>query len=119
MEDIINVVGIDTFVALAVYVGTIIRAGKGEKVDVLHGLISSFAPFFVVMCIIYIVEYALSWFGIVPPAKPLGALGGLFGYLSNSWLIGLSKDGKQIEEGGAAASVVTFIKSVLTLKKQP
>lgn len=118
MDEFIEYIGRDTFFAVVVYIGVTCRSGKGEKVNVVHGLFASFVPFFPIMCLLIIFEYLTSLVGLVIPAKPLGAIGGIFGFLSNSWIIGLDKDGKYIEEHGAVKGIQNLVKEMLTFKKQ-
>lgn len=117
MDAVIDFVGRDTFILLAVFIGANIRAGKPEKVPVMDGLILAFTPFFVVLCLLFIFEWLLSGFGLEVPAKVMGATGGIFGFLGNSWLIGLAKNGKVIEEGGALEALANLTKSTVNFKK--
>ena len=122
MEAIINAViqflGRDTFVSVVLFVAVNIRAGKPEKIPIVQGFSLSFTPFFIVLCILYIFEYALSLFGLAMPTKIVASVGGLFGFLGNSWLIGLAKNGKLIEEGGALESIAALVKAVVNFFKK-
>lgn len=117
MDKLIDFLGRDTFIIAVLFIAVNIRAGKPEKVPAIDGLISAFTPFFVVICILYLVEWGFSWFGLIIPALPLAAMGGLGGYLGNSWVLGLQKDGKGIEEKGALSAMGSLIKSVTNFKK--
>ena len=118
MEQIIEFLGRDTFVILILFVAVNIRAGKPEKIPVVQGLVMAFTPFFVVLCLLYLFEWGLGLFGLVIPARALGAMGGVGGYLGNSWLIGLAKNGKRIEEEGAVESLTSFTKAVINFSKK-
>lgn len=117
MNAVIDFLGRDTFIILILFVAVNIRAGKPEKIPVVQGLVLAFTPFFVVLCLLYIFEYALSLFGIEITAKAIAAAGGIGGYLGNSWLAGLTKNGKQIEEDGAVETIASLAKSVIKFKK--
>ncbi|UFH52538.1 hypothetical protein [Spirosoma sp. KNUC1025] len=119
MDALIDFLGRDTFMALVVFVGCVVRASQGEKVPVVQGLISAFTPFFVIVCLLYLLEWGVGQFGLALPPKVFGALGGLFGYLANSWLAGLQKDGAAIAENGAASSLIAIAKSIVNFKKTP
>lgn len=118
MDHLIELLGRDTFLAIFVYVGSVLRAGKGDKVPVVEGLIAAFVPFFVIVCLIWLFEFGLGMFGLVLSAKVLGAAGGIGGFLGNSWIAGLIKNGKNIEENGAVETLVALIKSIVNLRKQ-
>ncbi|GAB4023308.1 hypothetical protein GCM10028808_73350 [Spirosoma migulaei] len=117
MDAVIEFLGRDTFVILVLFIAVNIRAGKPEKVPVFHGFALAFPPFFIVLCILYIFEWVLGWFSLVIPALPLASVGGLFGFLGNSWIAGLTKNGKTIEEEGALGAFASLVKSILTFKK--
>jgi xanthosine utilization system XapX-like protein len=119
MDKLIEFLGRDTLLAIVIFIGCVIRAGQGEKVPALQGLVSAFTPFFVVYCLVVLFEWALSLLTLQMPAVPLIALGGLFAFLGNSWIIGLIRDGKSIEEKGAVESLLHLAKSIFNLKKQP
>lgn len=119
MDALIEFAGLDTLLAIIVFVGSVIRAGQGEKVPALQGLISAFTPFFVVMCLIWLMQWLAGLVSLVIEPKALIAFGGLFAFLGNSWIIGLIRNGKAIEEGGALEGVISLLKSIITFKKQP
>lgn len=117
MDHLIDFLGLDALLAIVVFTGSVIRAGQGEKVPALPGLVSAFTPFFVVMCLLWLLEWFCSWFSLSVPAKPMLAFGGLFAYLGNSWILGLIRNGKSIEEHGALQSLLSLVKTIVTFKK--
>ncbi|UHG93284.1 hypothetical protein [Spirosoma oryzicola] len=118
MDKLIDFLGRDTFIIAVLFIAVNIRAGKPEKVPILDGLTLSFTPFFVVLCLLYLFEFGLGLFGLELPAKVLGATAGVFGYLGNSWLVGLAKNGERIEEGGSLEALAGLIKSVINFFKK-
>ncbi|MVM34371.1 hypothetical protein GO755_30345 [Spirosoma sp. HMF4905] len=81
MDYLLDLFGRDALLVFVVFVGSVIRAGKGERVPAIQGLLSAFAPFFVVMCLLYLLEWGVSLLGLELPAKPMIAFGGLFGWI--------------------------------------
>jgi len=108
--------GPDGFVAFITLLGSAFRSRNGERVPVVQGLLSTLVSFFVVLMIIWLLEYAVGLSGRMLPPKPLAGLGGLFGFLGNYWIAGLQRNGRLIARGGAAESLLKIIKTVTNLK---
>ncbi|QMW05355.1 hypothetical protein [Spirosoma foliorum] len=118
MDYIIEFIGRDTFVILALFIGVNLRAGKPEKEPIFQSLVLAITPFFVLFCLLYIFEWLLGLVGLELPTKVMGAMGGVAGYMANSWLAGLAKDGKTIEKDGASAVVLNIIRKITNLTKK-
>lgn len=103
--------------AILVFTGSVLRGGRGKKIPVLDGLVAAFVPFFVIMCLMWILEYSVGVFGVILPAKPFGAIGGIGGYLGNYWISALQRNGRSIAKQGALQSLLEVIKGIVNLKK--